>query len=67
MKIFTFIEREEIEAFEVTVQEEPHLRKAQKALAEEMTRLIHGQEALDQAIRISQALFSGDLKALIRR
>src|SRR6185312_1386326 len=43
---------------------EPHLRKAQLTLAEEMTRLIHGQEALDQAIRISKALFSGDLKAL---
>ena len=56
MKIFTFMEREEIEALEVTVQEEPHLRKAQQALAEEMTRLIHGQEALDQAIRISKAL-----------
>ncbi|MBO0602922.1 tyrosine--tRNA ligase [Sporosarcina sp. E16_3] len=64
MKIFTFIEREEIEAFEITVQEEPHLRKAQLRLAEEMTRLIHGQEALDQAIRISKALFSGDLKTL---
>lgn len=64
MKIFTFIEREEIEAFEVTVKEEPHLRKAQKALAEEMTRLIHGQDALDNAIRISKALFSGDLKTL---
>ncbi len=64
MKIFTFIEREEIEAFEITIQEEPHLRKAQLKLAEEMTRLIHGQEALDQAIRISKALFSGDLKTL---
>lgn len=64
MKIFTFIEREEIEAFEITVQEEPHLRKAQLRLAEEMTSLIHGQEALDQAIRISKALFSGDLKTL---
>ncbi len=64
MKIFTFMGREEIEALEVAVQEEPHLRKAQQALAEEMTRLIHGQEALDQAIRISKALFSGDLKAL---
>lgn len=64
MKIFTFLGREEIEAFEVTVQEEPHLRKAQKALAEEMTRMIHGQEALDQAIRITAALFSGDLKSL---
>lgn len=64
LKIFTFMEREAIEALEVSVQEEPHLRKAQQALAEEMTRLIHGQEALDQAIRISKALFSGDLKAL---
>ncbi|NYF25195.1 tyrosine--tRNA ligase [Sporosarcina sp. JAI121] len=64
MKIFTFIEREEIEALEITVQEEPHLRKAQLTLAEEMTRLIHGQDALDQVIRISKALFSGDLKTL---
>ena len=64
MKIFTFMSREEIEALEVSVQEEPHLRKGQKTLAEEMTKLIHGEEALDQAIRISKALFSGDLKAL---
>ncbi|MGB2992219.1 MAG: S4 domain-containing protein, partial [Paenisporosarcina sp.] len=64
MKIFTFLTREEIEAFEVTVTEEPHLRKAQKALAEEMTRMIHGQDALDNAIRVTHALFSGDLKAL---
>ncbi len=64
LKIFTFMSREEIEALESSVQAEPHLRKAQQALAEEMTRLIHGEEALDQAIRISKALFSGDLKAL---
>lgn len=64
LKIFTFLTREEIEALAVSVEEEPHLRKAQKALAGEMTRLIHGQEALDQAIRITAALFSGDLKAL---
>lgn len=64
LKIFTFLSREEIEALEVSVQEEPHLRKAQKALAEEMTRLIHGDEALETAKRITDALFSGDLKAL---
>lgn len=64
LKIFTFLSREEIEALEVSVQEEPHLRKAQKTLAEEMTRLIHGQEALEAAQRITVALFSGDLKAL---
>jgi tyrosyl-tRNA synthetase len=64
LKYFTFLSREEIEALEVSVREEPHLRKAQKALAEEMTRMIHGQEALDQAVKISTALFSGDVKNL---
>lgn len=64
MKIFTFLTREEIEAFEVTVKEEAHLRKAQKALAEEMTKMIHGEAALENAIRITNALFSGDIKSL---
>ncbi|MET3575370.1 tyrosine--tRNA ligase [Bhargavaea ullalensis] len=64
LKIFTFLGREEIGELAEAVENEPHLRKAQKTLAEEMTRLIHGQEALDQAQRITQALFSGDLKAL---
>ncbi|MGJ7920406.1 tyrosine--tRNA ligase [Neobacillus sp. LXY-4] len=64
LKFFTFLSREVIEALEVSVAEEPHLRKAQKALAEEMTRMIHGQESLDQAVKISAALFSGDVKNL---
>jgi tyrosyl-tRNA synthetase len=64
LKFFTFLTREEIEALEASVQEEPHLRKAQKALAEEMTRLIHGEASLEQAIKISDALFSGDVKNL---
>ncbi|WP_102274245.1 tyrosine--tRNA ligase [Cytobacillus massiliigabonensis] len=64
LKYFTFLSREEIEALEQSVQEEAHLRKAQKALAEEMTRLIHGEAALIQAIKISEALFSGDIRNL---
>jgi len=64
LKIFTFLSREEIEALEITVQEEPHLRKAQKTLASEMTKLIHGETGLAQAERITAALFSGDLKTL---
>lgn len=64
LKLFTFLSHEEIDGLEVSVQEEPHLRKAQKALAEEMTRLIHGEDALQQAIKISQALFSGDVRSL---
>ncbi|WP_050181112.1 tyrosine--tRNA ligase [Domibacillus robiginosus] len=64
LKIFTFLSKEEIEALEASMKEEAHLRKAQKALAEEMTRLIHGEEALAQAINITKALFSGDIKSL---
>ncbi|OLN22693.1 tyrosine--tRNA ligase [Domibacillus antri] len=64
LKIFTFLEKAEIEALETSVNEEPHLRKAQKALAEEMTRLIHGDAALKQAESITKALFSGDIKSL---
>ncbi|MEH7503208.1 tyrosine--tRNA ligase [Neobacillus drentensis] len=64
LKIFTFLSHEEIELLEKAVQEEPHLRKAQKVLAEELTRLIHGEDSLQQAIKISQALFSGDVRNL---
>jgi tyrosyl-tRNA synthetase len=64
LKYFTFLSHEEIEALERSVEEEPHLRKAQKALAEEMTRLIHGEDSLQQAIKITQALFSGDVRNL---
>jgi tyrosyl-tRNA synthetase len=64
LKFFTFLGREEIEQLEKSVQEEPHLRQAQKTLAEEMTRMIHGEESLQQAIKISAALFSGDVKNL---
>lgn len=64
LKYFTFLGKEEIEQLEKSVQEEPHLRQAQKTLAEEMTRFIHGEESLQQAIKISAALFSGDVKNL---
>ena len=64
LKFFTFLSKESIEEMEMAVQEEPHLRKAQKALAEEMTRMIHGEESLQQAIKISAALFSGDVRNL---
>ncbi|RDI44297.1 tyrosine--tRNA ligase [Falsibacillus pallidus] len=64
LKYFTFLSHEEIDALEKAVEEEAHLRMAQKTLAEEMTRLIHGEGALEQAIKITEALFSGDIKKL---
>ncbi|KWX80415.1 tyrosine--tRNA ligase [Paenibacillus riograndensis] len=64
LKYFTFLTREEIEALAEKVQTEPHKREAQKALAEEMTRFVHGEELLEQAKRITAALFSGDIRSL---
>ena len=64
LKYFTFLSKEDINRLEQSRDEAPHLREAQKALAENLTEFIHGKEALDDAIRISEALFKGDLKSL---
>lgn len=64
LKYFTFLSKEVIDALEEKVATEPHKREAQKALAEEMTLFVHGQEMLDQAKRITAALFSGDIASL---
>ncbi|MFY4774571.1 tyrosine--tRNA ligase [Metabacillus sp. RGM 3146] len=64
LKFFTFLSHEEINQLEKEVQEAPEKRTAHKMLAEEVTRMVHGEEALQQAIKISAALFSGDLKKL---
>ena len=64
IKYFTFLDKEEIEALEVSVQEEPHKRQAQKRLAEEVTRFVHGEAALQDALKITNALFTGDVQQL---
>lgn len=64
LRYFTFLGREEIEDLEQTHAQAPHLRQAQKKLAEEVTRMVHGQDALDGALRATAALFGGDLRGL---
>ncbi|MGM0882088.1 MAG: tyrosine--tRNA ligase [Bacillota bacterium] len=64
LKYFTFLDKQTIDGLAEKVQTEPHKRDAQKALAEEMTRFVHGEELLEQAKRITAALFSGDIKSL---
>ncbi|RNB71657.1 tyrosine--tRNA ligase [Brevibacillus invocatus] len=64
LKYFTFLSKEQIDELAEKVQTEPHKREAQKMLAEEMTRFVHGEELLDQAKRITAALFTGDIKSL---
>ena len=64
IKKFTFLEKEEIEKLEESLAKEPHLRLAQKALAEELVKIVHGEAALESALNITKALFSGDIKEL---
>ncbi|TDM07652.1 tyrosine--tRNA ligase [Macrococcus lamae] len=64
LKYFTFLSHDEINILEKSVNEEPHLRLAQKKLAEEVTTLVHDEAALNDAIRITDALFKGDLTSL---
>ncbi|MBG9982660.1 tyrosine--tRNA ligase [Aerococcaceae bacterium DSM 111020] len=67
LKYFTFLDREEIIAIGKEVEENPHLRAGQKRLAEEITRFVHGEEALQDAQQISEALFTGDVSQLSMR
>ena len=64
LKFLTFLSKEEIERLEESNKVNPHLREAHKALAHEVITFLHGEEAYNDAIRISNALFSGDIKAL---
>ncbi|MPY11900.1 tyrosine--tRNA ligase [Arthrobacter bussei] len=65
IRIFTFRSRAEIEELERATAERPHAREAQRALAYDVTSLVHGVEATDKVIAASAALFGqGDLASL---
>jgi len=64
LKTFTFLPRPEIEALEAEHFAAPERRVAQRALADQVTALIHGAAAREQAKRASEALFSGDVAGL---
>jgi len=59
LRIFTFLTREEIEDLEVQMEEKPFLRAGQKALAHEVTTLVHGAEETERIKAASAALFGG--------
>ena len=64
LKYFTFLSIEEIDAIEAKDQASGTKPEAQRILAEEMTRLIHGEAALQAAQRISESLFAEDQSSL---
>lgn len=64
LKYFTFLSREQIAELEAELKERPEKRVAQRELAREVTRLVHGDDAVTSAENITQALFSGDVTQL---
>ncbi|MCP8858388.1 tyrosine--tRNA ligase [Latilactobacillus fuchuensis] len=64
LKFFTFLEESEIDELAQKMATAPEKREAQRRLAEEVTRFVHGQHELEGAQRITEVLFSGDIKVL---
>jgi tyrosyl-tRNA synthetase len=65
LKVFTFLSRARIEELAGAVEAEPYRREAQRALAFEVTSLIHGEAAVTSSIAAAEALFGqGDLGVL---
>jgi tyrosyl-tRNA synthetase len=59
LRVFTFLSREEIERLEAQTAEKPSMRAGQKALAEHVTRLVHGPAETERIVAASRALFGG--------
>ena len=64
LKKLTFLSKEEIDALEEKVKTEPHFREAQKTLAKEVVTFLHGEEEYNKALKITNALFKGNIKEL---
>lgn len=64
LKYFTFLDREAIEDLAAQHAERPEARAAHRALAREVTTLIHGAEAMEEAVRASEILFGGGLEGI---
>lgn len=67
LKKLTFLSREEIESLEASLKENPELRLPHKALAREVITFLFGSEDYDEALKISEALFSGNIKSLTEK
>ncbi|MBL8875291.1 MAG: tyrosine--tRNA ligase [Phycisphaerae bacterium] len=64
LKTFTFLPQDEIAALEEKVKTEPAAREAQRTLAREATKIVHGESEMQQAESAGKALFSGDIAGL---
>lgn len=67
LRTLTLLPREEIEALEQQTIDHPHLRLGQKKVASEIVKLVHGEEALEEALRVTEALFKGSMSSLSKK
>ena len=64
LKYFTFLTIEDITDLQKSVEDEPEKRKAQRVLAEESTRMIHGEKGVERARKAAEVLFGGEITDL---
>ena len=64
LKFFTYLPREQIAELDAATAREPGQRRAQRELARQVTRLVHGEAAVQDAEAAAQALFSGDIAGM---
>ncbi len=64
LNFFTWLSKEEIEALAESVRAEPEQRKAQRELARHVTAMVHGETALEKAVRASEVLFGKEIAGL---
>ena len=64
LKFLTFLSKEEIEKIEAEHKKHPEERLAHKTLAHEVITFLHGEDAYNEALKISESLFDGDIKNL---
>jgi len=67
LKLLTLLSKEEIEDLESKLKEKPEERIAQKVLSKEILIFLYGREAYEGALKISEALFNGDIKELTEK
>jgi tyrosyl-tRNA synthetase len=63
LKCFTFLSRQDIDSLERATRDQPEVREAQRALAREVTTLVHGAEQVGRAERAASVLFTDNLSA----
>ena len=64
LRLFTFLDKQAISDLEALMEAHPERREAHRKLAQEVTRLVHGDDSLIAAERITAAMFAGDMSSL---